>query len=182
MTIKVAFAGPSGTGKTTLATYVSERLGIPVNPVGARSVSAAMGYKTPYEVDLVPGARAVFQRRLIADKLAWEAAHDSFVTDRTPLDNITYTVMHDHKAIDAELLADASAGTRRYTHIIRCTMATFFAPGSDPARVKETVYHELYECVLNGLLDKHVSDMRLHTLECTGRSERQHEVAMILGL
>lgn len=179
--IKIAFAGPSGTGKTTLATHLAETLGIPLNPVGARSVSAAMGFKTPYEVDTVPGARAAFQRKLIADKLAWENAHESFVTDRTPLDNITYTVMHDHKAIDAELLASASAGTRCYTHVIQCTMATFFHPGDDAARVKDATYHELYECVLNGLLDRHVPGVRVHPLVGMSLLARKQEVSLIVG-
>lgn len=178
--MKISFCGASGTGKTTLATYVADALGIPLNPIGARSVSEAMGYKTPYEVDTVPGARAEFQRRLITEKIAWERARDHFVTDRTPLDNITYTVMHDHKAIDAELLAQAAAGTREYTHIIQCTMATFFNPGQDQARVKDTTYHELYECVLSGLLERYVGE-RVYVLEGMSLLTRQREVSLITG-
>lgn len=180
MNPRIAFTGPSGTGKTTLAKFVAARLGIPLNPVGARTVSAAMGFASPYDVDKA-GKRAEFQRRLIADKLAWETAHESFVTDRTPLDNITYTVMHDHKAIDDALLTAAVNATCGYTHVIRCTMETFFAPGDDPARVTERTYHELYECVLDGLLRRYVTDWRLHTIESVSRDAREHEVLRVLG-
>lgn len=49
--MRVAFAGSSGTGKTTLARFVSETYGLPINPVGSRSVSQAMGFSSPYDVD-----------------------------------------------------------------------------------------------------------------------------------
>jgi len=49
--MKIAFAGASGTGKTTLAKYLSEKLDLPFNPVGARSVAKKMGFDNPYDVD-----------------------------------------------------------------------------------------------------------------------------------
>ncbi len=54
---RIGFAGSSGTGKTTLATWLAEQLGVPLNPVGARSVAAEMGFfdekeqPNPYLVD-----------------------------------------------------------------------------------------------------------------------------------
>src|SRR5271170_3399791 len=88
--LRVAICGASGTGKTTLATFISETYGIPMNPVGSRSVSKAMGFDSPYDVDKA-GKRAEFQRRLVTEKCEWEAAHDTFVTDRTTFDNLAYT-------------------------------------------------------------------------------------------
>lgn len=49
--MRIAFAGSSGTGKTTLARFVSETYGLPINPVGSRSVAQAMGFSSPYDVD-----------------------------------------------------------------------------------------------------------------------------------
>lgn len=48
---KIAFCGAAGTGKTTLAKWVSEEFGLPINPVGSRSVATAMGFDSPYDVD-----------------------------------------------------------------------------------------------------------------------------------
>ncbi len=179
--LRVAFAGPSGTGKTTLAKYIAERCSIPLNPVGARSVAAAMGFASPYDVDKA-GKRAEFQRRLIDEKIAWETGRASFVTDRTPLDNIAYTAMHDVKAVSALLLSDAVRATRRYTHVIRCTMDGFFAPGDDPARITDPTYHKLYEALISGLLDEYVSGARLFTLDDTAREVRQYTVRCVLGV
>jgi hypothetical protein len=101
----VSFAGASGTGKTTLATWLSERLGVPRNPVGSRSVALSMGFENPYDTDKadltayigyrdntgdIQGAaayalesynrgdqscRTLFQDELLRQKVAWELAH-----------------------------------------------------------------------------------------------------------
>lgn len=143
--MKVAFAGASGTGKSTLARWVAETYNLPFNPVGSRSVAKSMGFVgedgegRPYDVDQAtawaydaslhtgpkeaaraakdayarrskaegrrPGAsctmRPVFQRRLADEKIAWEQAHADFVTDRTPLDDLVYALMHCREIVDA---------------------------------------------------------------------------------
>lgn len=156
MDLRIAFAGASGTGKSTLAETVAKRWEIPLNPVGSRSVSKAMGFANPYDVDKA-GKRAEFQRRLVTEKTKWESEHASFVTDRTTLDNIVYTMFHDVHAIDAELLDAAVQGLRRYTHIIYCPVASFCNPGDDPHRVKDPTYHDLYDIVIKAMLDRYGS-------------------------
>src|SRR5450631_4116837 len=91
--MRTAFAGSSGTGKSVLTTFIHEKYGYPINPVGSRSVAQAMGFASPYDVDKA-GKRAEFQRRLFVEKCNWEDAHESFVTDRTHIDNLIYSSMH----------------------------------------------------------------------------------------
>jgi len=155
--LRVAFAGASGTGKTTLARWVSERFGLPINPVGSRSVAAAMGFASPYDVDQA-GRRAEFQARLLREKRAWEELHSEkgFVSDRTTLDNLTYTMLHDVRSIDAATLASAVVGARHYTHVVYCPMDVVWKPGGDPARVPDETYHRLYDVVLKALLERYV--------------------------
>jgi hypothetical protein len=159
--IRLAFTGASGTGKTTLARWVSEQFDLPLNPVGSRSVAKAMGFDNPYDVDAA-GQRGPFQRRLVEDKRAWEDTHESFVTDRTTLDNLAYTALHDVYAIDQGLVGKVREGLRRYTHIVFCPFDVFHSMGGDPHRVgggvyeaPDSTYHELYELVLKALLDQH---------------------------
>ena len=180
MNPRIAFAGSSGTGKTSLAQWVAEHLGIPMNPVGSRSVSQAMGFASPYDVNAA-GKRGEFQRRLIAEKVAWEAAHESFVTDRTTFDNIAYTALHDVHSIDAELMRAAEVGADRYSLIVICPMRVFFNPGNDPARVKDRTYHELFEALVLGLIREHSVVSRHHMMECTKLSSRQIELDNIFG-
>ncbi len=153
--MRISFCGASGTGKSTLAAFVAEKYGIPINPVGSRSVAAAMGFASPYDVDAA-GKRAEFQRRLLTDKLAWEAEHESFVVDRTPLDNLLYTCMHDVSAVDEEMIETVRAGIARYTHIIYCPVGAFCNVGEDAARVKSMAYHRVYDMALVGFMLKYL--------------------------
>lgn len=151
--IRLAFAGASGTGKSTLASYLAETRGLPLNPIGSRSVSKAMGFDSPYDVDKA-GMRAEFQRRLVVEKIAWEAEHEEFVTDRTTLDNLAYTMLHDVYSIDADLLDKVVSGIRRYTHVVFCSVDSFCDVAGDPNRVQDRTYHRLYDVVMRGLLER----------------------------
>ena len=155
--LRVGFAGASGTGKSTLARIVGERFRIPVNPVGSREVAAAMGLSSPYEAD-EKGLRAVFQRRLLEEKCGWEAEHDNFSTDRTTLDNMLYAMLHDVSSVDEETISRVRVGLSRYTHVIYCPVASFCKVGDDPARAKSAAYQEVYDAALYGLLMRYVND------------------------
>jgi len=148
--MRIAFAGASGTGKTTLARYVSERYGLPINPVGSRSVSAAMGFASPYDVDAA-GKRGEFQRRLQAEKIAWEMAHDSFVTDRTTLDELVYTMFHDVDTAAGEYHERAVAHMARYDIVFFCPARAFCKVDGDKARRDSMPYQVLFSDVLGGL-------------------------------
>lgn len=179
--MRVAFCGPSGSGKSTLAAFIQEKYGLEYNPVGSRSVAKDMGFESPYDVDKA-GKRAEFQRRLVTEKLSWEASHESFVTDRTPLDNLTYSILHDVRSIDAELLAVATAGLSRYTHIIYCPYEAFCDPGDDAARVKDPTYHLLYDITLKALMDRYIpARIPVRPLHVEGLTERKLCVAKFLG-
>jgi hypothetical protein len=177
--VRIAFSGASGTGKTTLATWISADYGIPFNPVGARSIAAEMGFATPYGADAA-GKRGEFQRRLLARKLEWEADHESFVTDRTSLDNVAYTALHSVDAVDDSMLGDAIAGTQAYTLIVMCPLSGFWCTDEDVARLKGRTYHELFEAMAFGLIRQHVSDLDRHVLVCKTVNARRIEIANLL--
>ncbi len=152
MNRRIAFTGASGTGKTTLAKYLAESLALEVNPIGSRSVAKAMGFDSPYDVDAA-GKRSEFQRRLLEEKRAWENEHDSFVTDRTTIDNLAYTALHNVESIYEETIASVLDGFERYTHVFFCPIDSFCSPGDDPARVSSLAYHRIYEAQIQGLIN-----------------------------
>ena len=153
--MRIAFTGASATGKSTLATALAQHFHIPLNPVGARSVAHAMGFETPYDVDKA-GQREEFQRRLLLAKMNWEHATERFVTDRTTFDNLTYTCLHDIKAVSEAMLSSAEIAMKRYTHVFFCPISAVFNPGGDPARVQDRTYHVVYETLLKGFMQRAV--------------------------
>lgn len=149
---RIAFAGASGTGKTTLARFVADRFGIPLNPVGSRSVAISMGFASPYDADKA-GMRESFQRRLQRYKIAWEGEHESFVTDRTTLDELVYTTFHDVKtACSPSYFDQAISHMRRYDVVFYCPVDTFINLDGDPNRLNELRYQENFDRCLAGHL------------------------------
>jgi predicted ATPase len=157
--LRIAFSGASGTGKTTLANYVSERFEIPICPVGSRSVAKSMGFDNPYDVDKA-GKRAEFQFKLFADKCNWENEHleSGFVTDRTHFDNLAYCMLHCHDSLnerEIDLYRHAQQGY--YSHIFLLRVDDHIALGTDVNRVAEKAYHIIFEAALLGLYQQVMS-------------------------
>ena len=149
--MRVALCGASGTGKTTLAKWISETYNLPLNPVGSRSTAKAMGFDSPYDVDKA-GKRGEFQRKLQSEKIAWERARSAFVTDRTTLDELAYTAMHDVDTVDELYLLEAVGHMRDYTHVFYCPVSAFIRIGDDPHRKSSMTYHALFDAHLHAYL------------------------------
>lgn len=87
----IGLLGAHRVGKTTLARKVSEDLGIPFVETKLSDVFTMMG--------LNPADKLTFAERMAVQKLAlghceqkWAAEPETFITDRTPLDFIAYTL------------------------------------------------------------------------------------------
>ncbi len=157
MTIRLAFAGASGTGKTYLTTRLATELRLEVQPPFARAVAAELGFVSPYDVDAA-GKRSAFQKRVLARLLAWQHDHaaQGFIADRSAFDVLAYTAIHcDARTYDecAEAVRlNILQGALRYDRLVLCPMASFFKVGSDPARVADPAYHLNYERLLRQII------------------------------
>ena len=141
--MRIAIAGCSGTGKTTLARAISEKYSLPINPVGARSVALEMGFDNPYDVDAA-GKRVEFQKRLFESKRDWELAHDSFVTDRTYLDNLTYCALHMAEHLEEDAIETFTEAMLRYD-LVLWLPRDVFQDLNDGIRKTNVEYHRMYE-------------------------------------
>ncbi len=178
--MRIALCGPSGTGKTTLAKWLEETRELDFNPVGSRSVAKDMGFDNPYDVDKA-GKRGEFQRRLLTDKVVWEMNHDSFITDRTTLDNLAYTMLHDVKTVTKDILDCTLLGMKRYTHVIYCPHEAFINTAGDPNRVAEMAYHKVYDATLFGLMSKFTMHLNRLDLVVSGQGERREWIDKFLA-
>lgn len=181
MKLRIAFCGASGTGKSTLAKWVSETYRVPMNPVGSRLIAREMGFHSPYDVDKA-GKRAAFQRRLQLKKVVWEMDHDIFVTDRTTLDDFCYMALHEVRAIDDEFLGRAFAHLNRYTHIVYCPLDVFCDPAGDPNRVQDRAYHRVFDMMIQGALkDANVERFNFITIADQDLAKRKQQIADFLA-
>ena len=99
--MRIGLCGSHRTGKTTLAEAVSKKTGIPFVRTSTSEVFRRAG--------LDPAASLDFNKRLWiqnetleAAKGVWEAAGKSFITDRTPVDMMAYTLGDIQGGTDAD--------------------------------------------------------------------------------
>lgn len=147
--MRIGFAGCSGTGKTYLAKAVAERFGWPFNPIGARSVAEAMGFKSPYDVNRA-GKRGEFQETLFKMKKKWEAEHEHFVSDRTYLDDLTYSALHMAQDLDDDAIERYARAMSRYDLVFVTPKSVFQQLDPSGVHVLRRAYHEIYEQLITG--------------------------------
>lgn len=238
----IAMIGVSGTGKSTLARFISEQYGYPINPVGSRSVAKEMGFVgpdgegRPYDVDRAdlgvyrhaldpnpfrarmnpppprlspvdaadsamrawkglaadgrtpasPSCRPLFQQRLAEAKIAWESQTslytndsnpkpaDGFVTDRTPLDDMMYAMMHCPSIVDQKFRERAYRHTETYDVIYYLPLRAGQWLANDPNRVTDLLYHWRGDVILQGLMSD--CNANIVEIEESERDDRQAHV------
>ncbi len=171
---RIAFAGASGTGKTSLARPLAEALGLPLQPSFSRLVAAEMGLASPYDVDAL-GQRDEFQRRVLGRTIVWQVGHHAtgYVTDRTVWDALAYTFLHATsrafiQGTGAVMRALQGLGSSSfYTRVILCPIDSFFRLDDDPARVQDESYHRRYESFLQASLKANEPGFDLSLIRCT---------------
>ncbi|HDN25598.1 MAG TPA: AAA family ATPase, partial [Thioploca sp.] len=91
MAPKIGLCGSHRTGKTTLAEALSKKMGIPFLKTSTSMVFKQHGLHPAQVLDFK--TRLWIQHRVIEAAVAvWQTEKDSFVTDRTPIDFMAYTL------------------------------------------------------------------------------------------
>lgn len=123
MKLRVAFAGASGTGKTTLAKKVQELSHL-----------------------ILLGTL----RNRTRQHAAWEAKHEEFVTDASSLDYLAAAILWHGGNVPSEIWDTAATATSRYTHVIYCPASSFVSMQHNPT---EPLASRLaFDALIRGLL------------------------------
>jgi hypothetical protein len=106
--MKIGLTGPSGSGKTTLANYIAEITGLKFIPGSASLITdpeqqeylkkefdyEPMGHKAVIrKSNENPDFGYAFQMALLRSRVNTLSTEDNFITDRTPLDNLSYFML-----------------------------------------------------------------------------------------
>lgn len=91
---RINCCGPSGTGKSTMAKYISETCGIPFLETSTKPLWKAWGIKSHKDILLMstnePERALIFQYDVLKFRKELMESQGSYVTDRSPIDNIAY--------------------------------------------------------------------------------------------
>jgi hypothetical protein len=135
---RIVLTGASGVGKTSLASVLAERIGLPLVPEIARVLCAERGYANPAEIpDQEKFRQDVLQKQIDAETLT-----GSFIGDRSTIDcwvmwqrwNMCTAMTYDSEAYYDTCRAQAEA----YTQIIY--IPPLFTPVDDAFRWTEPDY------------------------------------------
>ena len=87
--IKIGLIGAAGTGRTTVAVQIAEKLNIPF--IRSQDITKPILDRDNYDYsEFVEFFLAERERELIDNRIAIENKHSSFVTDRTVIDHFAY--------------------------------------------------------------------------------------------
>lgn len=170
--MRVCFTGSSGSGKTTLVHYVQQEFELPwLN-------GSSGGLKDDVTIDRIEslglkqgqGHREIIQSGHAHPTAAWENqkaillgrnnlmnAHDRFVTDRSPIDNMVYATLqcgpYQHETDMNEFMDNALSAMARPTHLI-------YIPSMLPSiedngsRITNPMYQRAVDFVFKGMIEE----------------------------
>ncbi len=160
--MKIAFTGAGGTGKTTLAKYISQKWGIPYVGSVSREVMKEMGIESEmaqqnmHEDVLLELQRGIYERR--KTKLA---SLNSYVTDRCALDNYIYGLRRCGAALTEDVRAEWEKGAIEDLYaqdLVFHTPIGLFQTEADGVRVTDASHQHLMDAAMYGFLCKHAFD------------------------
>ncbi|MGC4000282.1 MAG: uroporphyrinogen-III C-methyltransferase [Anaeromyxobacter sp.] len=161
--LRIAVTGSAGTGKTTLARMLAERLGLPLVAEETRAWLEGGG---PCLSSLPPARAREVLSELWRRRQAAERAHPrGFVADNCSLDFAAYALHHgcaaEGDAGSAALLAEASAHLASYDAVLVLPWGAI-PYALDGVRSPEPALELRYQLVLEGLLRRDGNPERVH--------------------
>lgn len=158
--MKIGLFGASGTGKTTMAKHIEQITGkkIPYVSCAASDLFPKYGFKTHRDVLNADQSTALaFQMDLLQFRKDKLKGHDSFITDRTPMDNATYFLTQSapnlSNAVVKEYMSLCEESLNDYDLLVHMPVNTFKWE-DEGKRVESEDYHWAWDLVAQGLLKR----------------------------
>lgn len=146
--LKIAMAGPSGVGKTTLAEWISKEYDIPFITTSTKPLWDKHGINTHQELItrtiLNPQWGLDFQYELLDIRKNIIESNEQFVTDRSPVDNLVYFLMQNapylgEEAVEAYIQLCANA-LSKITGLVQIPFDSHIPLENDGKRIANKYY------------------------------------------
>lgn len=180
--MRIAFCGPGGSGKTTLANSLSKHFSsLPLLPSTSRQVMQDMGIESLGEV--IGWRRVEFQWRGILSHIANQRSNFSYISDRSVLDFCAYShFFFDDENEYEDYLSVAKGQLSHYNHFFYVPPFSEDPPEADGVRYTG-VFSNVEDHVRNYLpkLVDEVKTSQFHIVVGKTLEERLDEVLRIIA-
>jgi deoxyadenosine/deoxycytidine kinase len=179
---KIGICGAHGTGKTTLAKLLTERINLPFLTDTTRQMWRDFGVED-FE-KLPPTVRTYFQKEVILRQTNREdiEGENGFITDRTVMDNWCYTKLSaNFDPIDLRVYeALVKARLKTYSHFIYIPVSLEFRVEQEKLRANLETQNTFASIIEESL--EWVEPNKLLVLKSVDLEERVKEVVSFLGI
>ena len=183
--MKIFLSGPSGVGKTTMANEISKQYGIPFIQGSSRVLWDK--YKIKSHQHLIELCNndlrfAVdFQYELLEVRKELIKANDSFVTDRSPLDNLVYFLLNVSDRVDSNETMNyihecTKSFPEKYIQIfLGLTYGMLHQKGieDDGFRINNIYYQLMVHNIFKGIIEGNWLDMNMNRFEIIETWDRE---------
>jgi len=153
--MKIAICGTHSVGKSTLATILSEKTGLPLITEVVRGIAATHGFKnTDQVVTAAKDQQIKFQQDLLEAQLMQENAHpQGFISDRSMIDFLAYNFLYELPSITiAPMYTKALLLANNYDLLIRCPIPIDTVPTPDGFRLTDIKSQQIVDDAILALL------------------------------
>lgn len=198
--MRVAFAGPSGTGKTTLANYIEENSNLIFTPNSAslmfteedKEVLRKLGYTFSGHKEVIqlsninPKFAKEFQSRLLLRRGEFIERSDDFIIDRSPIDNLVYMLYQVGYNATQEFVSKFYKQVEHYlhdlNHIIFIPTTNQDGIEDNGSRIASYPFQRMMSGIFEFALNEYdiYSAVRVTTIDYWDLSKRKEEVKQLL--
>lgn len=204
MEYKIALSGPSGLGKTTLCKFIEKEFGVTHLSTSAGDILPqsekdymfrAFGYRGTGHKDVInlsavePMFGSHFQKAVLNSRVSQIVRNESFVIDRTPIDNVVYAlsqVSHNEtESFIKSFINQAQAAFEGLTHVIQIRYSPDI-PGieDNKSRVPNIYYQRYISDVFSGVYSRYFANLegpRVITIDFWDLNSRKELVKAFLA-